>query len=302
MLEKPDNTQPPLLRAITDQPPVPGLGDFVRLSGTPEQISDSLGPLADLVGTWVGNTGFNMVALPQGNDFLLLIRPYVETITFSALGAPVPNRQGHEGPTLFVTGVHYDLHVSDAQTNQPLHLENGMWLFLGGAGAEPSIEPPIARHSVIPHGDSLLAMGTATTTPGPPNIPKVSGFPIAGPDVPAGYLDPYLNPTPPFQTDDVTTTLQDAIAKQKIIETITLDVDTKNHGGVLNIPFVVRNVVADDFKTIFWIETVQNDDGSTFQQLQYFQQTNFHFLPTFGGPPGSLIMWPHTNVNTLVKQ
>jgi hypothetical protein len=301
MLEKPDNNEPPLLRAITDQPPVPGLGDFVRLSGPPEAVAASLGPLADLVGTWVGNTGFNMVALPQGDGFLLLIQPYVETITFSALGAPVPNRRGAEGATLFVTGVHYDLHVSDAQTNQPLHLENGMWLFLGGAGAEPALEPPIARHSVIPHGDSLLAMGYAKTTDGPPDIPPVDGLPISGPETPPGYLDPYQNPPHPFRTDDVTGTLRDVVAQQKIVQTITLDVDTKTDGGILNIPFVNKNVDANDFKATFWIETVANEDGTTFQQLQYFQQTNFNFLPAFGIPE-TLILWPHTNVNTLVKQ
>ena len=74
--------------AITDQPSVPGLEGFVRLSSTPKVTDDALGPLAPLVGTWVGNTGWNMIALPQDKGFLLLVRPYIETITFAPIGAP----------------------------------------------------------------------------------------------------------------------------------------------------------------------------------------------------------------------
>ena len=64
------SVQPPFaVNESLEQPPVPGLGSFVRLSGDAEQVSDSLGPLADLVGTWVGNHGWNMVAVPQGDNF-----------------------------------------------------------------------------------------------------------------------------------------------------------------------------------------------------------------------------------------
>lgn len=40
-----------------------------------------------------------------------------------------------------------------------------------------------------------------------------------------------------------------------------------------------------------------------FEQLQYSQQTNIDFLKKFGqSDPTDLIMWPHVNINTLVKQ
>jgi hypothetical protein len=43
----------------------------------------------------------------------------------------------------------------------------------------------------------------------------------------------------------------------------------------------------------FWIETVQQPDGSTFLQLQYTQTVLLNFLG---------IDWPHISVATLTKQ
>jgi hypothetical protein len=37
---------------------------FVRLAGSQEQIAQQLGPLAGLAGTWRGNSGWNMIAVP----------------------------------------------------------------------------------------------------------------------------------------------------------------------------------------------------------------------------------------------
>ena len=41
---------------------------------------------------------------------------------------------------------------------------------------------------------------------------------------------------------------------------------------------------------IFWVETVTNPDGSTFEQLQYTQRV----LLNFNG-----LSWPHISVATL---
>jgi hypothetical protein len=55
----------------------------------------------------------------------------------------------------------------------------------------------------------------------------------------------------------------------------------------------VRNANATRLDTIFWIETVQQTDGSTFLQLQYTQTVILNFLG---------IDWPHISVSTLIKQ
>jgi hypothetical protein len=294
--------QPAAIQPITNQPTVKGIEGFVRLSGPADQITNELGPLADLVGTWVGNTGWNMIALPQGRGFTLLIKPYIETITFSALGALVPDRQGQDNPTLLIPGLKYDLQISDAQTNQPMHLENGMWLLINPDNENDGYS--IARHATVPHGDSVAALGNSSTIEGPPpTFPVIDGRPKPGPKAPDGYTEDWILFKGAFQPWNVLNTLQAVVDAQKIRKTTTITVDTNNSGGIVNIPFVVKNANASRFQCTYWIETVQGSTtDSTFNQLQYFQQTDLNFIPTFGGPEGSLIMWPHVNVNTLVKQ
>lgn len=70
-------------------------------------------------------------------------------------------------------------------------------------------------------------------------------------------------------------------------------ISTSAVGGILNIPFVTQNANAAKLDAIFWIETVQQPDGSTFLQLQYTQTVILNFLG---------INWPHISVATLVKQ
>jgi hypothetical protein len=282
---------------------VPRLPGFVRLGGSPETLVETLGPLADLIGTWVGNFGWNVIAVPHVADgrlgFLLLVRPYYETITFEPIGAPVPDRGGAK--TLFLTGLHYDLRVTDSQTNQPLHIENGMWLYLNQVDIPGG--PSIVRQSTIPHGDSLLALGRSWVTTGPPEIPDINALPFPVTGAPDGYIEPYRVTAmgSAWQAENPNLTLRQAIKKQKIVQTVNIGVATQPGGGIINIPFIKKHANASAFNGTFWIETVVNKDGSTFEQLQYSQQTNIEFLPQFDNPK-KLITWPHVNVNTLVKQ
>ncbi|HEU5002699.1 MAG TPA: heme-binding protein [Actinomycetota bacterium] len=273
---------------------------LTRLGRPAAEAVAGLGPLANLVGTWMGSHGWELIAVPSGTpgekeSFQLIIRPYIEVVTFAELGAPVPDRGGPKGD-IFLTGLHYSMRITDAETNSPLHLENGMWLLLDGRGT-------VARQASIPHGDVLLAIGGSSTAAGPPSIPVLNAIPEPGPDVQLGYTDPYGKPPTGFATDDANATLRTTVEGQTVVSTTTLSVSTANEGGgVLNIPFVQANANATKFACTYWIETVRDATGQEFAQLQYSQQTDIDFLPTFGGPPGSLIMWPHVNVNTLVKQ
>ncbi|MEJ0078524.1 MAG: heme-binding protein [Alphaproteobacteria bacterium] len=278
----------------------PASQPFVRLSGPAHQVADSLGPLANLVGTWMGSKGWEIIAVPAplgnpptGETFRLIIRPYIEIITFVPIGAPVPNR-GYPDD-LFITGVQYDMRICDAETNQPLHLETGMWLYLPGQAQT------IARSATVPHGDSLLALGNATTLSGAPAIPKTTAIPVIKGFKP-GYTDNYLRlpSTIPFVASDVSKVLQDAIAQQTISQTDQLDISTANGGGVLNIPFVTAQANTNAFTCTYWIETIKTASGDV-QQLQYLQQANLNFIKQFDNS-GDLIMWPHINMNTLSKQ
>ena len=63
-------------------------------------------------------------------------------------------------------------------------------------------------------------------------------------------------------------------------------------GGTDNIEFLLvpPNADATLMTAIFWVETVTNADGSTFEQLQYTQRV----LLNFNG-----LSWPHISVATL---
>lgn len=286
------------------------LPQFVRLA--PEDVVPDLGPLAGLVGTWTGKQGWNLIAVPKPDDtngFTLLVRPYHETIVFTPLGVLVPDRGASE--ILNIYGLEYSLKVSDALTTQPLHLENGMWLYTNDPQSPQA--PTVVRHATVPHGNSVLALGTSQQADGPPNIPEMDAFPIGNPFDPPmnGYTDPYMFPPPPkvpgqppFSTKDPNEVLRATIKDQNILSTLTLSVSTQaagGGGGILNIPFIQQNANATAFDATFWLETVNDQEtGEPYAQLQYSQQTNLEFIKRGDGQ--GLITWPHVNVNTLVKQ
>jgi hypothetical protein len=289
----------------------------VRLGRDAETSVAELGPLADLVGVWIGTQGWELIAVPQGppggrESFTFIARPYAEIVTFTPIGAPVPNRGGPAGE-MFITGLMYDMRIADLVTNEPLHLETGMWLNLSGVQGGTPPDQPIVRSASIPHGDSVLAIGTSSETAGPPDIPLPSAIPDPGPKPEPGYTEAWLSQIPSpcdanvkFNPAIPNQVLVDALAGLKVVETTTLSVSTDNGGGVLNIPFVDANANTARFACDYWIETIEATPPSggppeRVQQLQYSQQTNIEFLPQFGNPD-QLIMWPHVNVNTLRKQ
>jgi hypothetical protein len=281
-----------------------------RASAPVADAGPDLGPLLELPGTWVGN-GFNLISRPDQHDnkpFFLELNATRETLSFTEIGAPIPNR-GSGQDDIFFLGVHYLQRISDAVTNGALHLEPGMWLNLP-ATTDPAAPASVARLATIPHGDALLAQGSSLTVAGPPQIapvdstPTFSAGPNAGQPVTGAYLDPFTTtPLPPGIPDGAianpNVVLTEAIAQQKILETTVLIISTSTQvggtaGGIQNIPFVVQNANATAMSAIFWVEKVQSEDGTgTFMQLQYTQQVTLDFLG---------IAWPHIQVATLVKQ
>lgn len=284
--------------------------DFFRAGGPTDEVVDQLGPLQDLVGTWVGNHGWNLVAVPaagstpgQEGQFELLVRPYLETLTFTPVGAPVRNRGG--AVDQFVGALQYEQQVTDSENLEVLHVENGMWLYLANivhdeSGLEAiSTQFSIGRTASIPHGDAALLLGNSTENPGGPAIPPSNSQPPDVGQAPLGYLDPYSDPDP-INRSNLNLQLQQAIAGQNILHTTTLSVDSLNQGAVTNIPFVTTYANTTRFQCTYWIETVQISPTQTIMQLQYNQTIDMLFHEKFGEP--GLITWPHVNVNTLVKQ
>jgi hypothetical protein len=161
-------------------------------------VLDNLGPLRELAGTWQG-TGFNLVARPDFEDqtnLFLELNLTNETTVFSPISSSIPNR-GFAQVDIELFGLTYLVQISDATTGGALHIEPGIWV-TQPATTEPPLSPPaggqlVTRMANIPHGNSLLAQGTATSFDGPPTI-SAGANPIGGGN-PAFSVFPSFNTT-----------------------------------------------------------------------------------------------------------
>ena len=305
-----------------------GTPETIFRAAGPSTATD-LGLLAKLPGRWTGR-GFNLIGRParQGDSgnpaFFLELNATRETLEFVAIGGDIPNR-GEIEKTALLHAVHYLQSVTDCVTDTGIHKEPGLWVHVP-ATAENSSETYV-RLASIPHGDSLLAQSTFfTTVKTGPTIKSVNALPFpltdpipdlnADPPNPIGppYIDPYLHdPLPadclPKGLDaaktikDPTEVLRAQIQGQNITETDVIAISTKlppladapsQPGGIVNIPFVVKNANTVQMDAIFWIETVHHKDfGKPYYQLQYVQRVILDFDD---------IHWPHVSVATLIKE
>jgi hypothetical protein len=275
-----------------------------------------LGLLAELPGHWVGH-GFNLIARPDfegGNIFFLELNPTRETLDFTPIGGNIPNR-GSEQKNINLHGLHYLQQVSDTRTDTGIHIEPGLWIHVPPTKAPKVAQDTYVRQATVPHGDSLLAQSIAAfRVAGPPDIQPVDSTPFTGavpglnetaknPDTDPTYLRPFRHrQLPPHVAPgrraahvikNPALVLVDAIKDQTITDTATIQISTDPVGGIVNIPFVVRNANAIRMDAIFWIETVNRGPGDDVMQLQYVQRVILEFAG---------LRWPHISVATLRKQ
>ena len=282
-------------------------------------VVSGLGPLAGLIGTWnsptTNPTGYNVMPLPQAtapNKFILKDFSYYEEMTFSAIAGNVPNRGGtyeQDGYVLF-----YEQRVyfgEGPSQNNLVHAENGAWIHLvtgpqlqgpyGQGGPSPTPPAPnpipsqpanrnIVKQVSVPHGNSILALGTYSESSGAPTIPNVSTLPT-GSGVTPSFYTPYGENDPSNPMVNPNVVLQDALEDVTISNTIKFDVSTKNLGGaVTNIYFEQKHANVTGFTTTFWLETL--DDGSL--QLQYSQTIEMTLKQ-------NNVVYYHIDANTLTK-
>lgn len=303
-----------------------------------------LGPLNDLPGKWVSQgRGWNMIALPfaavAAPPFRLLLNQYDEELDFTLVDKAVPNRgitdanPRAEKDQLVVT-LDYQQSVRQVASvdapvsgkagdpGQAIHHEPGLWLYMTNH-VENNID--VGRLSTIPHGNSVLALGTSDLLQSPDTatlIPDISGLPtgLANTDIndPNNrYLAPYklfhdapfkgtvagVPGFPGFDPVAPTVLLKLALQGVEVKRTTVLSVDTATQtGGISNIPFVVQQADARRMVSTFWIhELCETDDqGKPRFLMQYLQDVALDFLPRTDGTPG-LIRWPHVSINTLEK-
>lgn len=323
-----------------------------------EPGDDDLGPLMLLPGKWkTQDRGWNMIALPfDTNDrrnFRVLMNQYREELNFTLVDKGVPNRGiGRENGevvendqrlvTLDYEQVIHQIRVdedppSDGQAGKEceigdpnekclaIHHEPGLWLYITNFNTD---DIDIARLATVPHGNSVLALGTADSKKGPPEIPDLNGLPIGGPDggdINHGYLASYkkfedepfkgtlngVDTFPGFFPTNLNRILQfvHEINGPKVLKTTILHVDTTlDKAGIVNIPFIERQADATEMKSTFWIQELDEQDKHGNQKLR-LQYSQLIFLDFFERPDGStnpdgsprLIRWPHVSINTLDK-
>lgn len=292
----------------------------------------NLGVLQTLPGTWSGH-GFNLIEVPNMNQakpgpppadkFKVILNSTAETITFSSIGGSIINK-GNAQKDIAYMGLHYLQQVSDVnlpKDDNGIHLETGLFLNLPD-GTDPAVDPTIARLGSIPHGDSLLAQGSFFTVAGGPifNVADPTPFSIVDGKrqnfTNVEYLSLLKDAVPPsgIPQDAIMNPnilLENDIQGQNIIQTIVILLDANpidgvanpgaiaNTGGITNIPFIKVNANATSLSAIFWIETVQKPDGTTFLQLQYTQTVILDFpVSDSNGNPVD-VKWPHISVATL---
>jgi hypothetical protein len=134
----------------------------VRISQERAVVDQKLGFLAELHGTWEGQ-GFNLIARPdkQGDSPLFLeLNETFETLSFIPISSSIPNR-GNVVDDIELFGLTYLQKVSDSVTKGALHIEPGIWIHIPSQDSADGKTQSVARMGNIPHGNSLLAQGTA---------------------------------------------------------------------------------------------------------------------------------------------
>jgi hypothetical protein len=295
---------------------------------------EDLGPLQLLPGTWANlpnlpRLGWNMIALPVATEpgsrlnYRLLLNQYSERLSFNLVDKGVPNRGirrngipvdsdqlvvtlDYEQVIQQVAAVDFPESGKAGGPNLAIHHEPGLWLHMTN---ENTNGLDIARLATIPHGDAVLALGTSEDLDGAPDIPSINGLPIGVPqDLDHPYLSPYKRFHDfPFQgvfdPTDPSALLGAANAGVDIVKTTKLEVDTAvERGGIVNIPFIVKQANAADMKSTFWIQELAEEDENGYPKLrlQYLQVVLLDFFPRFDGAPG-LIQWPHVSISTMEK-
>lgn len=190
----------------------PETGRQFRLTNRGTPPPPELGPLKNLVGTWIGDgTGWNMIALPfhnappppAGFKFRVLMNQYNEKLEFTFVDDDVPNRgllrPGQTDFDQFVVTLDYQQKIAQVVAEDrpdsnglaglaglPIHHEPGLWLYEKNRRTKDDqikgdvvseVELDVARLASIPHGNSVLALGKSEVHEGMPAIPPLSGLP-----------------------------------------------------------------------------------------------------------------------------
>lgn len=281
-------------------------------------ILADLGLLGDLLGSWEGH-GFNLIARPNfenGQNLFLQLSETHEMLQVQAIGASIPNR-GFGQSDIELFGVTYLQKISDATTGGALHIEPGTWVTQPGTTYPAQSAPPssqiVARMGSIPHGNAILAQGTAAPFTGSPTLgggvseyafssfPSFNStpFPVPAAQPPAmnaagssekatalaaGVAPPVPGVSPGFQEYDLATPASATNPRTDPLPPVVSSLPPTGQQAVVNDPIALLQAVVE----------AQVNDGHTFEGvvLNVASQSSITFLDTANSPanpatPGS---------------
>ncbi len=287
-----------------------------------QELSNYQGVFKQLVGTWSNKTlpghGFNMIALPYPKGpfaYRLLVNQYNEELTFQHIDENVANRGLPKDQ--FVTAITYQQSIKQIAAednpvsgeaggkNLDIHHEVGKFLYIKNPQKKGL---DIARIAVVPHGDSVLALGNLSQMDGMPDVKDFAGLPIStARDINSPYLAPYkyFHEHPfkgvfdPLKPSDY---LKSVNENEEITKTTVFTFDSRNKsGGIKNIPFINQKAKATEMQSTFYLQELADldENGNPKLRLQYIQLVMLDFFQRGDGE--GLIRWPHISVNTLEK-
>jgi hypothetical protein len=307
--------------------------------------------------------------------FILKNFSFKETIRFNGSNKPEDERLGHYDPEALAVvasapnrggtytqashAIFYDQQVRFAEgpdADKVVHVENGAWLHLGSEeqlSGPYSNSPPITNERVlrqpayltiakqisVPHGNSVLALGTVdlydrgsfntdlsgtgsnTVIPGKPMIPDANApYPAPADIVTSHYSDPYaatLSTLADFENPNPAFTLNPNVPLQLAVDEInpvchihwrvTTDpifagVSDPLFGGlgvVTNIPFEQRKARVIGYTADYWL---LSKDSYHFDYLAY-NQNIFMDLEIFLPSENNFVrrIFPHVTTNTVKR-
>jgi hypothetical protein len=284
---------------------------------------------------------------------------YYETIHFNDSGqttvpipATAPNRGG--GINQIAHALFYDQKVLFAPSpvpnvaNTPVHVENGTWITvktvpqLPGPYPVPSdptdpslpewpgiprqpLEVMVAKQISVPHGNSVLALGSVDMLKGDSVISAVPPNPLIIPGSPPPYPQPHqietnrfnrlLDTASDYENPDVELTqnpngvLQqavDLIKPDKYIHwRVTTEALAQGKGSVTNIPFEQRRARVTEYFADYWLLHKAGDktkDGA--DAFNYLSYTQTMLMEMKIGPAFDerTFLFPHVTCNTVTRK
>jgi hypothetical protein len=273
---------------------------------------------------------YNVMPLPQATSpsgYILKNFSLYENLIFNndkeiAPPTSAPNRGAADQQV--PTALYYAQQVFFAEgpgKGNIVHTENGAWLNLQTAGKtvgpygtpagtnpvfdNPNKQPStltIAKQMSIPHGNSILALGTFDGPSSSATVPNAAPiFPSGTPALNTTQYttelsddSDYQNPNPAY-TQNVNAPIQEAYSLIAPNQVIHWHVTTSNQGNTMDIPFEQRVANVFEYSADYWL--LSNDGGSTYPHLIYSQNISMKMSIN-----GVMYTFPHITSNCLTKQ